>query len=125
MKPILEDDIERLRLVAITALEDLKAQDIRTVDLRGKSPLMDLMVIATGTSDRHVKSLAGNVARRAKEAGFGVRGSEGEREGEWALVDLDDIVVHVMLPRVRDFYNLEKLWTAEAESDTETYQGQG
>ncbi|OBS09962.1 ribosome silencing factor [Acidihalobacter prosperus] len=125
MKPILQDDIERLRKIAVTALEDLKAQDIRIVDLRGKSPLMDLMIIATGTSDRHVKSLAGNVARCAKQAGFDVRGSEGEREGEWVLVDLDDIVVHVMLPRVRDFYNLEKLWTAEAEPEAEPSHGQG
>lgn len=115
MKPILNDDTEQLRQVAVGALEDLKAQDIRIVDLRGKSPLMDLMIIATGTSDRHVKSLAGHVAHCAKEAGFTVRGYEGEREGEWALVDLDDLVVHVMLPRVRDFYNLEKLWIAEME----------
>ncbi|APZ44673.1 ribosome silencing factor [Acidihalobacter ferrooxydans] len=106
-------EVERLRGVVLEALGDLKAQDVRTLDLRGKSPLMDLMVIATGTSDRHVKSLAGNVAREAKQAGFTVRGSEGEREGEWVLVDLDDIVVHVMLARVRDFYNLEKLWSTE------------
>jgi ribosome-associated protein len=110
---VVEQDVERLHAVVLEALDDLKAQDVRSIDLRGKSPLMDLMVIATGTSDRHVKSLAGNVARKAKDAGFEVRGSEGEREGEWVLVDLDDIVVHVMLPRVRDFYNLEKLWSIE------------
>lgn len=110
---VMESDVERLRDIVLEALGDLKAQDVRSIDLRGKSPLMDLMVIATGTSDRHVKSLAGSVARKAKEAGFQVRGSEGEREGEWVLVDLDDIVVHVMLPRVRDFYNLEKLWSTE------------
>lgn len=112
-KQVAESEIERLHDTVLEALDDLKAQDVRSIDLRGKSPLMDLMVIATGTSDRHVKSLAGNVARKAKEAGFKVRGSEGEREGEWVLVDLDDIVVHVMLPRVRDFYNLEKLWSTE------------
>lgn len=123
MKPLQDEAVEKLYRVAITALEDLKAQDIRTVDLRGKSPLMDLMIIATGTSDRHVKSLAGNVARCAKEAGFSVRGSEGERDGEWALIDLDDMVVHVMLPRVRDFYNLEKLWVADVEEPAESSQG--
>lgn len=110
-----------IRDIATMALEDLKAQDIRIVDLRGKSPLMDMMIIATGTSNRHVKSLADNVIRRAKEAGLHVRSSEGEREGNWALVDLDDVVVHVMLPDIRDFYNLEKLWTAEAVTEPETH----
>lgn len=93
-----------------TALEDLKARDITVLDLRGQSSLMDVMVIATGTSDRHVRSLAGTVMRKAKQAGVRVRGSEGEREGEWVLVDLNDVVVHIMLPQVREFYNLEKLW---------------
>lgn len=116
-KQAVEHDVERLHRIVLEALDDLKAQDVRSIDLRGKSPLMDLMVIATGTSDRHVKSLAGNVARRAKAAGFVVRGTEGEREGEWVLVDLDDIVVHVMLPRVRDFYNLEKLWSTQVEGE--------
>lgn len=116
-KKLVESDVERLHGVVLEALDDLKAQDVRSIDLRGKSPLMDLMVIATGTSDRHVKSLAGNVARKAKEAGFTVRGSEGESDGEWVLVDLDDIVVHVMLPRVRDFYNLEKLWSTEVDGE--------
>lgn len=124
---ITEDNTQNIRDIAVTALEDLKAQDIRIVDLRGKSPLMDMMIIATGSSHRHVKSLAGNVIRRAKEAGLHVRSSEGEREGNWALVDLDDVVVHVMLPRIREFYNLEKLWTAEAvaESGANHEYGQG
>lgn len=111
----MHNEVERLHAVVLAALDDLKAEDVRSLDLRGKSPLMDTMIIATGRSDRHVKSLAGNVIRKAKEAGFRVRSSEGEREAEWVLVDLDDIVVHVMLPRIRDFYNLEKLWTTDTE----------
>jgi len=71
-------------------------------------------VIASGTSDRHVKSLAVRVQQRAREAGFRSLGMEGEREGEWVLVDLDDVIVHVMLPRIREFYALEKLWDSSA-----------
>lgn len=109
----MENTVDRLKGTILSALEDLKGLNVRLIDLRGKSPLMDAMILATGTSNRHVKSLAGQVMRKAKEAGFVVRGYEGEREGEWVLVDLNDIVIHVMLSRVRDFYNLEKLWTME------------
>ncbi len=109
----MEDTVDRLKGTILSALEDLKGLNVRLIDLRGESPLMDAMILATGTSNRHVKSLAGQVMRKAKEAGFVVRGYEGEREGEWVLVDLNDIVIHVMLSRVRDFYNLEKLWTME------------
>lgn len=95
----------------ITAtLDDLKGQNIVVLDVRGVSDVADTMVIATGTSDRHVKSLASRVQSRAREAGFRSVGMEGEREGEWVLVDLQDVIVHVMLPRIREFYALEKLW---------------
>jgi ribosome-associated protein len=100
-----------LRKTVIAALEDLKAKDIREIDVRGKTSIADLLVIASGTSARHVKSIADEVVRFAKKAGVMPLGVEGEREAEWVLVDLGDVIVHVMLPRIREFYGLERLWT--------------
>lgn len=93
------------------ALEELKARDVVEIDVRGKSSVTDFMVIASGTSTRHVKSIADEVVRFAKRLEVMPLGVEGEREAEWVLVDLGDVVVHVMLPRVREFYGLERLWT--------------
>jgi len=93
------------------ALEELKARDVREIDVRGKTGITDFMVIASGTSNRHVKSIADEVVKQAKQAGVAPLGVEGEREAEWVLVDLGDVVVHVMLPRTREFYGLERLWT--------------
>ncbi len=100
-----------LRKSVIDALEELKAKDIREIDVRGKTSIADLLVIASGTSARHVKSIADEVTRFAKKAGVMPLGVEGEVEGEWVLVDLGDVIVHVMLPRIREFYGLERLWT--------------
>lgn len=96
--------------IVLAALEDMKAVNTKVLDVRGLTDIADTMVIASGTSDRHVRSIADRVVEKAKMAGFRPLGVEGEREGEWVLVDLQDVIVHVMLPRVREFYALERLW---------------
>ncbi|MEO5343523.1 MAG: ribosome silencing factor [Gammaproteobacteria bacterium SHHR-1] len=101
---------EELKVLVVKALEDMKARDIEVIDVRGKTSITDIMVVASGTSDRHVKALAETVAFQAKQAGETPLGMEGLSEGEWALVDLNSLVVHLMLPKVRDFYQLERLW---------------
>ena len=103
--------IEALLETVHAAIAELKAKDVVEIDVRGKSSVTDYMVIASGTSSRHVKSIADEVVRFAKKLGVMPLGVEGEREAEWVLVDLGDVVVHVMLPRVREFYALERLWT--------------
>jgi len=99
-----------LRDTVLAALADMKAVNVKAIDVRGLTDITDTMVVASGTSDRHVKSIADRVLQRCKEAGFRPFGVEGERDGEWVLLDLQDLVLHVMLPRVREFYALEKLW---------------
>ncbi|NID05303.1 ribosome silencing factor [Luteibacter jiangsuensis] len=113
---------EHLRQRVVAALEDLKAKDVREIDVRGKTSIADILFIASGTSARHVKSIADEVIKFAKEAGVMPLGVEGQTEAEWVLVDLGDIIVHVMMPRIREFYGLERLWTvgddgAEAAND--------
>jgi len=104
---------EALAELVVAALEDLKGVDIRQIDVRGKTSITDVLVIATGTSERHLRSLADRVVERAREAGVRPLGVEGERGADWVLVDLGDVVVHVMSREKRDFYNLEKLWSIE------------
>ena len=113
-------DTATLRKHVIDALEELKAKDIREIDVRGKTSIADLLVIASGTSARHVKSIADEVVKFAKKAGVMPIGVEGEQEAEWVLVDLGDVIVHVMLPRIREFYGLERLWTVgDRETDSQ------
>ena len=107
---------EALKQVALKALDDLKGIDITEMDVHDMTSVTDVMIIASGTSDRHVKSLADAVVTACKKAGVTPLGVEGEREGEWILVDLGDAVVHVMQPRIREFYALEKLWTVTEEN---------
>ncbi len=107
---------EDLVKLAVTALEEIKAQDITTIDVRGKTSITDFMLIASGTSSRHVKSLVENVLEKVKEQGVRPIGTEGMDTGEWALLDLGDIVVHVMLPTAREFYDLERLWQGAEQS---------
>jgi ribosome-associated protein len=99
-----------LKTVVIDALADMKALDVKFLDVRGLTDIADFMVIASGTSDRHVRSVAQRVVEKAKEAGFRPHGVEGQQDGDWVLIDLNEMIVHVMLPRVREFYGLEKLW---------------
>ena len=106
---------DQLQQLVVSFLEDSKAIDILVVDVSGRSPLTDYMIIASGNSTRHVKSMAENVVVKAKAAGNLPLGIEGAREGEWVLVDLNDVIVHVMLPQTRAFYNLEKLWEISAD----------
>jgi ribosome-associated protein len=99
-----------LKAVVLAALDDMKALEVKVLDVRGLTDIADFMVIASGTSDRHVRSVAQRVVEKTKEAGFRPHGVEGQQDGDWVLIDLSDMIVHVMLPRVREFYGLEKLW---------------
>ncbi|SDT88770.1 ribosome-associated protein [Pseudomonas pohangensis] len=107
---------EQLVQIAVAALEDLKAQDITTIDVRGKTSITDFMVIASGSSSRQVKALVENVMEKVKAQGVRPLGSEGLDGGEWALLDLGDIVVHVMQVATRQFYDLERLWQGAEQS---------
>lgn len=118
--------VEALRDLVVNVLEDMKAFDIQVLDVRGKTSITDFFIVASGRSDRHVKSTAEAVAFQAKQAGEPALGQEGLKEGEWALVDLNGVVVHVMQPRVRDFYQVERLWSvdpAEAERQLKVVGG--
>lgn len=109
-------DLQKMVDIAINALEDIKAKDIMVLDTSAKTSLFARMIIASGDSTRQVKALANHVAVDLKEAGFVVQGSEGQDSGEWALVDAGDVIIHIMLPAVRDFYDIETLWGGEKPS---------
>ncbi|MFP5430256.1 MAG: ribosome silencing factor [Gammaproteobacteria bacterium] len=112
----LSAETQQLVDLAQKALDDLKAKDVLTLDVRSLTSLADVMIIASGTSSRHVKSLADNVVKLVKEAGLKPLGMEGERDGDWILIDLAGVIVHVMQPATRAFYDLERLWTPGASN---------
>ena len=110
-------NVSRIRpLVQVVegALDEMKAVNVRVLDVHKLTDIADTMIIASGNSDRHVRSIADRIIEHAKKAGFRPMGVEGERDGEWVLVDLQDVIVHIMLPRVREFYRLENLWDVSA-----------
>lgn len=107
---------EQVRAAVVARLDAMKANDLKLIDVRDKTSVTDFLVIASGTSTRHVKSMGDEVVVTAKKFGLPPIGVEGEREAEWILVDLGDTIVHVMLPRTREFYGLERLWTVAEES---------
>ncbi len=117
--PALAKETALLRKQVLAALDELKAKDVNEIDIRAKASFADLLFIASGTSTRHVKSIADEVVKFVKKAGMMPLGIEGEKEAEWVLVDLGDVVVHVMLPRIREFYGLERLWSVGGDDDAE------
>jgi ribosome-associated protein len=112
-----------LENLVTTALDDMKAVNVKVLNVRGLTDIADTFVIASGNSDRHVKSIADRVIQSAKAAGFRTHGLEGARDSEWVLVDLNDVIVHVMLPRTREFYGLERLWEGDGSSVPATGRG--
>jgi len=114
---------EKLSDLVIEALDDVKAKDIVRLDVRDMTTVTDYMIVASGTSNRHVKALVDNVTEKAREAGHRPVGVEGEDGAEWVLLDLQDALVHVMLPKVREFYNLEKLWSISPGGDATATDG--
>ena len=109
-------DLQKMVDVAVNALEDVKAKDIVVLDVSKKTSLFQRMIVASGDSNRQVKALVSNVAVDLKEQGFEIISTEGTDSGEWALVDAGDVLVHVMLPAVRDYYDIEALWGGEKPS---------
>ena len=106
---------ERMRDVVLLSLEDSKAENTASIDIRGKSPLCDFMVVASGRSHRHVGAIADHLLKDLKDAGLGSAKVEGLPHCDWVLVDIGDVVVHIFRPEVRDFYNLEKMWMSDQE----------
>lgn len=101
---------EQLKDLVVKALDDVKAQDISVIDVRDRTSVTDYMVLASGTSNRHVKSLADSVVTEARDNGVRTANVEGGNVSDWILVDLGDVVVHVMMPATREFYDLERFW---------------
>lgn len=109
------NNLESMKLAVVDAIEDIKGFDISVMDVRKLTSMTSYMIVASATSSRQAKAIADNVREKLKEKGYAIRGTEGEKEGEWVLVDLNDIVAHIMVPTTRAYYNLEQLW-GEAEN---------
>jgi ribosome-associated protein len=108
-------DLEAMKAAVIDAIDDIKGFDISVMDVRKLTSLTSYMIVASATSSRQAKAIGDNVREKVKEIGFDIRGTEGEKDGEWILVDLNEIIVHIMVPATRAYYNLEQLWS-ETES---------
>ena len=119
----MSEAVEKVKDLVVSALEDMKAVDLTVIDVQGKSSLTDYMVIVSGTSSRHVKAMANNVVIEAKKAGIPPMGVEGEQQGEWVLVDMGDVVAHIMMPETRAFYQLEKFWSDVGSDEGESNVG--
>jgi len=110
---------EKLLKIVLNTLDDRKGQNIKTINVQGKTSITDFMVLATGTSQRHIQSLSEYVVEKVKENGFLPLGIEGEQGSEWVLLDLGDIILHLMTAQTREFYQLEKLWEADFSEQSE------
>jgi ribosome-associated protein len=114
VKAAAADPVSQIVKVVEGALDEMKAVQVKVLDVRQLTDIADTLIIASGNSDRHVRSIAERVLEHAKKAGLRSMGVEGQRDGEWVLVDLQDVIVHIMLPRVREIYRLENLWDVSA-----------
>jgi ribosome-associated protein len=117
-KPVIENAAEKIAGIVLSRLDDDKAEDVVVIDLMGKSPLADTIIVATGRSARHVSALADHLQRSLKEGGFGKVQVEGLPQADWVLIDVGDVIVHIFRPEVRSFYQLEKIWSVDSPHRT-------
>jgi len=117
-KPVIENAAEKIAELVLARLDDDKAEDVVVIDLMGKSPLADTIIVASGRSARHVSALADHVQRSLKEGGFGKVQVEGLPQADWVLIDVGDVIVHIFRPEVRSFYQLEKIWSVDSPHRT-------
>jgi ribosome-associated protein len=117
-KPVIEDAAEKISALVLARLDDDKAEDVVVIDLQGKSPLADTIIVASGRSQRHVSALADHVLRSLKEGGFGKAQIEGLPQADWVLIDVGDVIIHIFRPEVRAFYQIEKIWSVDSPHRT-------
>ena len=117
-KPVIEDAAEKIAAIVLARLDEDKAEEIVAIDLQGKSPLADTIIVASGRSARHVSALADHLLRALKEGGFGKAKIEGLPQADWVLIDVGDVIVHLFRPEVRAFYQIEKIWSVDAPHRT-------
>jgi ribosome-associated protein len=117
-KPVIEDAAEKIAAIVLARLDEDKAEDVVAIDLQGKSPLADTIIVASGRSARHVSALADHLLRALKEGGFGKAKIEGLPQADWVLIDVGDVIVHLFRPEVRAFYQIEKIWSVDSPHRT-------